>query len=208
VELLIEQVSKEDENQILEKIPEYSSKSALLEDLKKNPPDDIALRKTHDYFKENGYDGILLIWDEFTQVLDTGLKHLEKLQNLLAENPNLYLIVVSHRMADFYKEQFGEQTYRKVADRFVHHKLELVETTVFHILKRAVERKDGWEEVRNSKFAGLSHLIDHIIRLFETQKPKAEDIRDLYPLHPYTILLATHVAYSATFLKKTERLKN
>jgi len=216
VELLIEQVSKEDENQILEKIPEYSSKSALLEDLKKNPPDDIALRKTHDYFakkgihiskdlknwlvevnnliKENGYDGILLIWDEFTQVLDTGLKHLEKLQNLLAENPNLYLIVVSHRMADFYKEQFGEQTYRKVADRFVHHKLELVETTVFHILKRAVERKDGWEEVRNSKFAGLSHLIDHIIRLFETQKPKAEDIRDLYPLHPYTILLATHVA--------------
>ncbi len=215
VELLIEQVNKEDENQILRKFPEYSSKSALQEDLKKNPPDDLALRKTYDYFakkgihiskdlkgwlqevnsiiQENGYDGILLIWDEFTQVLDTGLSYLEKLQNLLAENPNLYLIVVSHRMADFYKEQFGE-TYRKVADRFVHHKLELAETTVFHILKRAINRKDGWEEIRNAKFANLSHLIDHITKLFETQKPRAEDIRDLYPLHPYTILLATHVA--------------
>ncbi len=215
VELLIDQVNKEDESQILEKFPEYSSKSALLEDLKKNPPDDIALRKTYDYFakkgihiskdlkgwlqevnsiiRENGYYGILLIWDEFTQVLDTGLNYLEKLQNLLAENPNLYLIVVSHRMADFYKEQFGE-TYRKVADRFVHHKLELAETTVFHILRRAIDRKNGWEEARNAKFASLSHLIDHITKLFETQKPKAEDIRDLYPLHPYTILLATHVA--------------
>lgn len=216
VELLIEHVKKEDEDQILERIPKYNSKSALLEDLKRNPPDRDALKGVYDYFarkgihifkdikewlkevndtiKEAGYDGILLIWDEFTQVLDTGLNHLEKLQNLLAENPNLYLIVVSHRMADFYKEQFGEQTYRKVADRFVHHKLELAETTVFQILKRALDRKDRWAEVCSSRFSSLSYLVNHITKLFEVQRPKAEDIRNLYPLHPYTILLATQVA--------------
>ena len=218
VELLINLVEKEDENQILKEIPEYETKEALLRDLKKFPPDNVALKKTYEYFAEKGihvsksfeewirkvvdlvkewnYSGILLIWDEFTQILDTGFAYIEKLQNLLAENPDLYLIVVSHRMADFYKSQVSEETYRKVSDRFVHHKLELSEITVFHILKRALVKKDyhEWKEVAKSKFLEISSFIEKIPYFFEGQKPKVEDIKELYPLHPYTVLIATHVA--------------
>lgn len=218
VDVLINLVEKEDENQILREIPEYETKEALIRDLKKIPPDNVALKKTYEYFAEKGiyvyksfeewikrvvdlvkeqnYSGILLIWDEFTQILDTGFVYIEKLQNLLAENPDLYLIVVSHRMADFYKNRVSEETYRKVSDRFVHHKLELSEITVFHILKRALVKKDyhKWEEVANSKFLEMSSFIEKITYFFEGQKPKVEDIKELYPLHPYTVLIATHVA--------------
>ncbi len=54
VELLIKLVNKEDENQILEEIPEYNSKTALLEDLRKSPPDNIAVKKAYDYFAKKG----------------------------------------------------------------------------------------------------------------------------------------------------------
>ena len=219
IDLLIEEVEKEDEGELLRYFKNYyDTKEALLNDLMRNPPNSEALRKVYRYFAEkgkhilkdfkewlkevneliyqNGYSGILLIWDEFTQILDTDIKHLEKIQNLLAENPNIYLIIVSHRTAQQYRTRFDEQTLKKVADRFVHHHLKLVETTVFEILKRAIDKSEKWKKVRDEKYSRIPRFVDGIVQLFEDsrQKPKPEDIRDLYPLHPYTILLATHIA--------------
>ena len=219
IDLLVEEVEKEDESELLRYFQDYyTTKEALLMDLKRNPPNSEALRKVYRYFAEkgkhilkdfkewlkevneliyqNGFSGILLIWDEFTQILDIDIKYLEKVQNLLAENPNIYLIIVSHRTAQQYRTRFDEQTLKKVADRFVHHHLKLVETTVFQILKRAVDKNEKWKEVKDQRYSRLPYLVDRIVQLFEDsrQRPKPEDIRDLYPLHPYTVLLATHIA--------------
>ena len=216
---LLDLIEKEDEEKLLEKIVDYDSKEKLLEELREGKS--TALNACYNYvrekgwyqevdlkkwlkevntrIRERGYTGIILIWDEFTEVLDQGPKYLGKIQNILAENPEVFLIIVTHRFSDYYKRYYDEETFRKIQDRFIHHRLELLENITFYILKNTIIRKEKWKEYAEKFTSRLP--LDSFLKLLNVDKVKKEDLKALYPIHPYTVILGNYISrtmFSAT----------
>ncbi len=236
LEYLPQIVSKKGEEKILKEYThgKYGSLSAFMEDLKKPSPEPEALEmansivekeeglhfsfaleewleKVNKLLKDKGYSGILLIWDEFTEIIKSESHYLEKLQNL-AEKNQIKLIIVSHVGEEELRSVLEEKTLRKIEDRFEKHRLKLEEITAFKILQGAFHIKD-YQRIKEA-FEKLEGLLRYISRLLDNQKIEREDIMKVYPLHPYTALLCTDIAerfFSATrsmfdFLFGSERV--
>ena len=145
--------------------------------------------------KENGVDGIIILWDEFTSlILDPA--YASRLQNILAENEELYLLIVTHRSYDQLSKKIDEETLQKIQDRFVFHRFEMEEVTTFHILSRVIEKKNPtlWKETadrywQTPELLLLSSLISEEERGEGISKEK---LKGLYPFHPYTAFLITY----------------
>jgi hypothetical protein len=145
--------------------------------------------------RENGIDGVFILWDEFTGlILDPA--YASRLQNILAENEDLYLLIVTHRSYDQLSKKIDEETLQKIKDRFVFHRLEMEEVTTFHILSKVIEKKNlplwretlrkYWQDPKLSLIAGL---------ISEEEKTKSiteSKLKELYPFHPYTAFLITY----------------
>ena len=113
--------------------------------------------------KENGIDGIIIIWDEFTTLLTNPL-YTSKLQDILAENRDIYILIVTHRTYEQVSSKMDKDTLRKIQDRFVFHRFEMEEVTAFKILSNILQRTPLWEKVsesywQNLKFSQLTSLI-------------------------------------------------
>jgi len=143
--------------------------------------------------KENGVDGVIIIWDEFTTLLTEPL-YASKLQDILAENKDIYVLIVTHRTYDQVSSKMDKDTLRKIQDRFVFHRFEMEEVTAFKILSNILQKTPLWEKVcdsywQNEKFSQLVSLLS------EEEKTKGiteRNLKELYPFHPYTAFLVTY----------------
>jgi len=144
--------------------------------------------------------GLMIFWDEFTTILEkeTISEIINEIQSIAELSPrdNVYLYLISHR--DY--NQFGkniQDVLDKVKDRFHNIKYPMVPITTYQILSAALQKKNStkWEELKNAIFQNtkLDELVDFITQNINGANAK-NSIKNLYPIHPYTVYLSTFLA--------------
>ena len=148
------------------------------------------------------YDGLLIIWDEFTDVMrsDLGVPLLKILQEIAEDmmNPenDSYFLFLSHPSAlNSLKEAEREQTRGRY--HYVIYNMEPVSAFRIMSKKFVVVDKDLYNQ-RQEFFCGLH---DELLTAFASSSSDPvqtkKDLANLFPVHPSTANLATYFAREA-----------
>lgn len=153
--------------------------------------------------KELGtYDGLLIIWDEFTEIMTStiGVRLLVQLQKIAEAMMNTdndsYFLLISHPSAlNSLKEEEREKT--KGRYHYVSYNMEPV--SAFKIMSKKFKVVDD-AAYDTCKYKFFNKHTD-LLQLFSTSSANddetKENIRNLFPLHPSTANLATYYAREA-----------
>lgn len=165
--------------------------------------------------KERGIaDYLLLIWDEFTSLLDIPARRsiLNVMQDIAelsysevdnnTDTLGVYLLLVTHKKleaTESYKE-LKEDERNMAKARFVELDYGMQPTTTFHILSGALDRKDQnkLNELIQQNFLDVPSVRTLVDKVVDSDSANAAEIKEkiisLYPFHPYTSYLATFVS--------------
>ena len=149
------------------------------------------------------YDGLLVIWDEFTDVMksDIGLSLLVDLQRLADETMNAehnsYLFFISHPSA---LNSLKAEERDKTKGRYLYMKYNMEPVSAFKIMSRKfrlVGSEDELRMVSSSFFEKCAPILYAYTAGSANQPETIADIKNLFPLHPSTANLATYYAREA-----------
>lgn len=151
------------------------------------------LRETTDY------NGLLIIWDEFTDVMDDpiGISVLKALQTIAQkfanEENDSFLFLISHPSAF---NKLGVEESKQTDGRYHRMKYNMAPVSAFKIMSRKFEILDPMrhESMRNYFYTVNSHLLDLYTRTSNDPAETRKDLQELFPIHPATANLATHYA--------------
>lgn len=148
------------------------------------------------------YDGLLIIWDEFTEVMTSsiGVRLLVQLQEIAeammnSENDSYFLFISHPSALNSLKEEEREKT--KGRYHYVPYNMEPVSafkimSKKFRILNYTLYMR------RQDRFFNLhSELLDMFSTSSTDVDQTKENIKNLFPLHPGTANLATYFAREA-----------
>jgi hypothetical protein len=138
-------------------------------------------------------DGLLIIWDEFTSVMDTITSGMTNMvQNIaeLTENQNIYLYLISHRNSNAYTS--GDVS--KMEDRFHIMQYNMEAFTTYRIMAASVRKLDEqqYDLCRSDKMDKHVGLISYLTE--NDHQQSSRDIKDLFPFHPYSAFLCSTIA--------------
>ncbi len=142
---------------------------------------------------------LIILWDEFTSVLELDNKGglINQLQGIseLSKDSDVFLYVISHRKP--YQAGLTDEDVKKVFDRFHLKDYSMEPITTFHIISSSILKKDNekWSELKN-KFLNSQQSVNNLIERLSGNDSTAvkDEIRNLFPIHPYTAYLATFIA--------------
>lgn len=154
-----------------------------------------------------GYDGLLVIWDEFTDIAasDIGPSLLVALQEIdekvMNKENNSYFLYISHPSAlnglDNHEREKTKGRYH-----FMPYQMETV--SAFKIMSRKLRLADGVTTEEQKSIANRFFLKPNCLSLltqfaFDSTSPTEtiKDLSNLFPLHPSTANLATYYAREA-----------
>ncbi len=152
---------------------------------------------------QSDYDGLLVIWDEFTDVMksDIGLSLLVDLQRLADETMNAehnsYLFFISHPSA---LNSLKAEERDKTKGRYLYMKYNMEPVSAFKIMSRKFKLVGTEDELRmasNPFFDKCAPLLNTYTSGSANQSETIADIKSLFPLHPATANLATYYAREA-----------
>lgn len=148
---------------------------------------------------KNIADCLMIFWDEFTPVMQHQNRNelLNQLQGIaeLSKNHNILLFVISHKTA--HQAGLSDEEVKKTFDRFYVTDYAMEPITTYHLIAAAFNKKDEikYTEIRNKFFDASPQLNALIDQLSLNQGASVKnDIRNLFPIHPYTAYLATFIA--------------
>jgi hypothetical protein len=153
---------------------------------------------------ETEYDGLLVIWDEFTDVMtsDIGLSLLVALQEIDEKimNPenNSYFLYISHPSAfNSLREDEQEKTRGRYCCIRTPYNMEPV--SAFKIMSRKFKVIDEalMQNLTTDFYIDKQHLLDIFSNTSTNPEETQNDIIKLFPLHPSTANLATYYAREA-----------
>lgn len=149
------------------------------------------------------YDGLLVIWDEFTDVMtsDIGPSLLVDLQRLADETMNAennsYLFFISHP-SDLNSLKAEERD--KTKGRYIYMKYNMEPVSAFKIMSRKfklVGTEDDLRVISNSFYDKCAPILSTFTKDSVNPAETIADIRNLFPVHPATANLATYYAREA-----------
>lgn len=152
---------------------------------------------------ETNYDGIFILWDEFTNLLqmDIGPTILVTLQEIseraMASENDSYFLFITHPSA-LNSLKADERTKTKGRYHFMKYNMEPV--SAYKIMSRKfrqVASNEEYIDVFSPVLAKFSDLLTHYTQDSPNAVETANDIKRLMPLHPATALLATFYAREA-----------
>ncbi len=114
------------------------------------------------------------------------------------------LFVINHRKPS--QANITEEELKKILGRFHEKSYHMEPVTTYHIVSNAIRKKDAktWETLKK-RYLDDNHrfnpLIQRVLKGNESASAMQE-IRRLFPIHPYTAYLATFIA---RYLGSTER---
>lgn len=147
------------------------------------------------------YTGIMVYWDEFTSVLELTRARdiaaaLQRLAEFCRVDPRLKLLIISHRKPGQLALDVDEQ--KKIDDRFKMVDYRMTDVTVYKILSAAILRKDraAYDALVSQAYSTHGEL-DALVGRLEAGGAEGmmDDIRGLFPIHPYTAYLATFISH-------------
>mgnify|MGYP002624566207 FL=1 len=149
-----------------------------------------------------GYDGLLIIWDEFTEIMTSSIAkrlivQLQKISEAMMNPENdSYFLFISHPSAIL---TLNEDEREKTKGRY-HYKIYNMEpVSAFKIMSKKFKViEDSIYQQRKERFFTLhSDLLDVFSQTSANVGETIENIKNLFPLHPSTANLATYYAREA-----------
>jgi len=150
------------------------------------------------------YNGLLIIWDEFTQVMtsDIGLSLLVAFQEIDEKimNPdnNSYFMYISHPSA---LNPLKEDEREKTKGRYHYMLYNMEPVSAFKIMSRKFktidENKAQYSKLIEKFYSNCENLLDIYVKSSTNPEETRSDIIKLFPLHPSTANLATYYAREA-----------
>ena len=158
--------------------------------------------EVQDKLRGEGFDGLLIIWDEFTEILTSSigtrlLVQLQKIAEAMMNKENdSYFLFISHPSAlNSLKEEEREKT--KGRYHYVTYNMEPV--SAFKIMSKKFKIVD--ETLYRQRKERFFSLHQDLLNVYSSTSAKAEEtrenIKNLFPLHPSTANLATYYAREA-----------
>lgn len=148
------------------------------------------------------YDGLLIIWDEFTEILTSSigtrlLVQLQKISEAMMNPENdSYFLFISHPSAlNTLKEEEREKT--KGRYHYVTYNMEPVSAFKIMSKKFKIVDDEAYQNRKNRFFSMHSNLLDLFSTSSASVEETKENIQNLFPLHPSTANLATYYAREA-----------
>lgn len=152
--------------------------------------------------RTKGYSGLLIVWDEFTEVMTSGIgtRLLVQLQQMAetmmsAENDS-YFLFISHPSA---LNSLREEEREKTKGRYHYLTYNMEPVSAFKIMSKKfkVVDEEAYEK-RKRRFFGLhGDLLDQFSSKSNNMEETRNDIANLFPIHPGTANLATFYAREA-----------
>ncbi|MDR1181472.1 MAG: Ig-like domain-containing protein [Bacteroidales bacterium] len=138
-------------------------------------------------------DGLLIIWDEFTSVMDTITSGMTNMVQNIAEltgNQNIYLYLISHKNSSAYTDE----DIRKMEDRFHKIQYDMEVLTTYRIMAASIRKLDEqqYDSCRSNRMDKHAGLISYLTE--NDNQQASRDIRDLFPFHPYSAFLCSSIA--------------
>ncbi len=148
--------------------------------------------------KQGTYNGLLIIWDEFTDVIGAiGVPVLKQLQEIaqkfMNEESNSYMFLISHPSAF---NSIDTEQLKQTDGRYHRMKYNMEAVSAFKIMSRKfVIIDEGLHRQMRERFYEMnSQLLDIFTASSNDHLSTSEDLFNLYPLHPGTANLAAHYA--------------
>ena len=154
-----------------------------------------------------GYDGLLVIWDEFTDIAasDIGPSLLVALQEIdekvMNKENNSYFFYISHPSA---LNGLDNQEREKTKGRYHFMPYQMETVSAFKIMSRKLRLADGANPYDQKNIAdkfytkpGCYPLLNALSSNSTNRKETINDLFNLFPLHPSTANLATYYAREA-----------
>ncbi|MCM1531711.1 MAG: hypothetical protein NC048_04120 [Bacteroides sp.] len=149
-----------------------------------------------------GYDGLLVIWDEFTEVMtsELGASLLVSLQeideNVMNLKNNSYFLYISHPSA---LNTLSAEERDKTKGRYHYMRYQMESISAFKIMSRKFKLVNGASEEDQLNLASQfykksSNLLDIYSSASANPEETKQDLKKLFPLHPSTANLATYYA--------------
>lgn len=149
--------------------------------------------------RNHGYDGLLIIWDEFTTLIKSSSgsallvciqEIAEKMQSI---NNDTYFLLISHPSA---LDNLESQEQNKITGRFYMFNYTMEEFSAYRIMSSKFGRKTS-EDITGGFFENNATLLRHFTNGDVFEEATINDIKKLFPLHPYTAYLASVYAMQA-----------
>ena len=147
------------------------------------------------------YNGFLIIWDEFTDMMksDIGPSLLVELQKLteraMETCNNSYFFFISHPSA---LNKLDAQERTKTTGRYHYMKYNMETVSAFKIMSRKFKivngDVEGYNQLTSRFFDNNPDILSRYIVDSNDKVDTANDLRNLYPIHPATANLATYYA--------------
>lgn len=145
------------------------------------------------------YDGLLIIWDEFTEIMTSGLGlpllvQLQEISEAMMspENDSYFLFISHPSVLNSLKEEEREKT----KGRYHYEIYNMEPVSAFKIMSKKfkVVDQETYNERKDSFFALHSKLLDTFSSSSTDTQETIDNIKNLFPLHPSTANLATYYA--------------
>ena len=152
--------------------------------------------------EKTDYDGLLVIWDEFTEVMtsEIGLSLLLTFQEIdemiMNSENNSYFFYISHPSA-FNSFTDAERTKTKGRYHLMGYNMEPV--SAFKIMSKKFKTTDkkSYDNICQQFYKKQYQLLNIFSKSSTDPEETKSDIRKLFPLHPSTANLATYYAREA-----------
>jgi hypothetical protein len=147
---------------------------------------------------QNAADGIIIIWDEFTSVMDSITSGIiNQIQNIaeLSEKNNIFLYLISHRAPHHYSLPMEDMT--RMNDRFHILQYRMEPITTYHIIAASIKKHnvEKWRNLQSEMYDNSPEWDNLIDKLTNNHSASAKSkLRDLFPIHPYSAYLSTFIA--------------
>jgi hypothetical protein len=138
-------------------------------------------------------NGLLIIWDEFTSVMDTITSGMTDMMQGLAEKTekqNIYFYLISHRNSNAY----NNADITRMEGRFHILQYNMESLTTYRIMAASIRKLDEQQYLlhRSDRMDKHTRLISYLTE--NDNQQSARDIKDLYPFHPYSAFLCSAIA--------------
>lgn len=152
--------------------------------------------------EKTDYNGLLIIWDEFTEIMTSGIatRLLVQLQEIAEAMMNMdndsYFLFISHPSALL---SLREEEREKTKGRYHYFTYNMESVSAFKIMSKKFKIINyTLYMMRQERFFELHpELLDMFSTASTDTKETKENIKNLFPLHPGTANLATYFAREA-----------
>ena len=149
-----------------------------------------------------GYDGLLIIWDEFTEIMTSSIAkrlivQLQRISEAMMNPENdSYFLFISHPSAIL---TLNEDEREKTKGRYHYEPYNMEPVSAFKIMSKKFKVIDeDVYKLRKDRFFSLhSDLLDVFSQTSANTEETIDNIKNLFPLHPSTANLATYYAREA-----------